>query len=93
MMSFHRPGLNRALSLAALAALPAQAGSWANPGGGSWAAPANWDGAAVPDGAGMTAAFDQVDITRPMLVTLDGPKTAGQLAFGDIEPSHVWFVR
>lgn len=70
-----------------------QAGSWVDPGGGSWADSANWEGAAVPDGPGAVAGFGQADIGRPMLVTLDGSRTAGVLAFGDAVPSHDWFVR
>ena len=47
----------------------------------------------MPNGAGVAVNFDQADIGRPVLVTLDGPRTAGVLSFGDAVPSHDWFVR
>ena len=79
--------------LGPLAPLGAVDGVWRNPGGGSWAVADNWEGGAAAQGAGATASFDQLDIARPMLVTLDGPQLVGRMVFGDTALSGDWFIR
>jgi fibronectin-binding autotransporter adhesin len=48
----------------------------------SWSTPANWL-SDTADGAGFTANFNTLDITADTTVNLDGPRTIGNLVFGD----------
>jgi autotransporter-associated beta strand protein len=79
--------------LAPLTPLGAADGVWSNGGGGSWAAAQNWTDGVPASGAGATANFEQLDIGRPMLVTLDGPQLVGRIVFGDTVAGDDWFVR
>lgn len=82
-----------AVFLGPLTPLGAADGVWANGGGGSWAAGQNWIDGMAASGAGATARFDQLDIGRAMLVTLDGPRVVGRMVFGDTVAGDDWFVR
>jgi len=58
-------------------------GTWTNLIGGSWGNSGNWLAATVAEGAGFTADFSTLNITAAGTVTLDGPRTIGNLKFAD----------
>jgi autotransporter-associated beta strand protein len=66
--------------------------AWTNLAGGSWTNAANWVPAAVPGGTDAIADFSRLDLGGDVVVTLDGPRTAGQLRFADVTPGHHWFL-
>src|SRR5215204_6346766 len=84
-----------ALAFAAAGAVTAMAtpvragnGTWTGTAGGTWGDPLNWSGgtaADVADGAGFTADFNTVDLPADLAVTLDAPRTIGNLSFGDTD--------
>jgi len=59
--------------------------------GGSWGTPGNWDSAPTFV-ADDTVDFSTLNITADAVTTLDGPRTAGSLKFGDTTASHNWSV-
>ena len=80
--------------LVASATLPAGRGAdgtWVQLAGGDatgvWSDPLAWADGVVADGAGATANFASLDITAPSAITLDTPRTIGNLVFGDIDPT------
>lgn len=59
-------------------------GTWSNTtSGGLWSSSGNWSSGAIADGSGFTANFSTIDITSDNTVHLDGPRTLGNLTFGD----------
>ena len=66
-------------------------GTWTNTSGGSWSATGNWAGTpgVIADGSGSTANFNTLDTTALTTVTLDTPRTIGNLVFGDTDNSTV----
>ena len=68
-------------------------GAWSNPGGGSWTASGNWAAATAAGGVSSLADFSGINLVSRTTVTINGPKTAGLLRFGDVSPSHDWFLR
>lgn len=68
-------------------------GVWNNAGGGSWSASTNWAAASTAGGVSSVADFSGIDLVSRTTVTLSGPRTAGTLRFGDVSPSHEWFLR
>ena len=93
------PGHIGALSLRVLIALLplqsaiAQNGVWNNPGGGSWSSQSNWSGSLVAGGVQADADFSGINLASDAAVTLNGPRTVGNLIFGDAGPSHDWSLR
>ncbi len=68
-------------------------GIWTSPGSASWASSVSWAGSNIANGIQASAAFNSVDLTGNVTVTLDGNKTAGHLTFADTNPSHQWYLR
>jgi hypothetical protein len=60
--------------------------------GGVWSNPSNWAGGSIAGGTDAVADFSSLNITADNTVTLDGPRTAGTLIFGDTTPSNNWIV-
>jgi autotransporter-associated beta strand protein len=76
------------LALAALTLTPARAadGTWLGA-SGNRSDPAIWAGGSVADGAGSTANFTGVNITANQTITVDIPRTIGNLIFTDATTS------
>jgi autotransporter-associated beta strand protein len=53
---------------------------WSNPGSGAWSVSGNWFGGVMPDAADTAVLFGSA-IPSAATVTLDGPRTAGDLDF------------
>ena len=72
----------------------AQSGTWTADASGNWSDTSNWSGGTVADGSGNTADFSTIDITADRTVTLDTPRTLGNLLFGDTSTSSAagWLV-
>lgn len=68
-------------------------GVWNNPGGGSWSLTTNWSPATAVGGVSAQVDFSNLDLLSRTTITLNGARTAGHLRFGDLTPSHDWFVR
>jgi len=72
---------------------PAASGTWTNRNGGSWTNAANWNAATIADGLGNTANFTTLNLSSDVTVTLDGPRTIGNLSFDDQNSTkHNWFI-
>jgi autotransporter-associated beta strand protein len=67
----------------------AASGTWTNTSGGLWDTDANWSGSVFADGSGNTADFSTLDITAMTTVSLNSPRTIGNLIFGDTTNSTV----
>jgi hypothetical protein len=68
-------------------------GTWTNPAGGSWSVPANWVNGAIANGTDAIADFSTLNHTLYTTVTLDGPRTIGQLKLGDATTAgNYWFL-
>lgn len=71
-------------------------GYWNVDADGDWSATANWLGNVFADGAGSTAYFTN-DVTALRAVTLDAPRTLGNLIFGDADslgsPEAGWILK
>lgn len=84
---FHPSSARRWLSFtfwsALLPAALAASGTWTNTQGGSWTNAANWNGGVIAEGAGSTANFTTLTLPADLTVTLDGPRTIGNLNFDD----------
>lgn len=76
-----------AMSLGAAQVAGAADGVWTEPSGGSWNVGGNWAGGTIASGAGFTADFDSLDTSGTVTVTLDAPRTIGNLVFGDDDTS------
>ena len=71
----------------------AASGTWSHAGGGSWTNAANWGGGVIADGSGNTANFAAVSLSADAIVTLDLPRSIGNLNFDDQSPTkHNWFL-
>lgn len=82
--------------LFALQSLPSAVagnGSWTGPRSGSWEDPSNWADNTIAAGVGAAGTFDGGDLTGSVTITLDGPKTAGGLVFGNPESNNDWVIR
>jgi fibronectin-binding autotransporter adhesin len=57
--------------------------------GGAWSNSSNWSAGQIASGTNATASFNQIDLTAgsSLQVLLDAPYTAGNLNFGDTDPS------
>ena len=68
-------------------------GTWTNLNGGSWTNAANWSGGTIADGSGSTANFSTLNLVADAIVTLDVPRTNGNLTFDDQNATkHNWFL-
>ena len=67
-------------------------GTWTNAAGGTWSTSGNWSGDVVADGADSTADFSTLDITATTTVTLDSPRTIGNLVYGDTAVTSGWYL-
>jgi autotransporter-associated beta strand protein len=65
-------------------------GTWTNVNGGSWASSANWNGGTIASGSDSTANFSTLTLGAMQTVTLDGARTIGNLAFGDVGNTYGW---
>jgi autotransporter-associated beta strand protein len=61
--------------------------AWINDGSGLWSATSNWGNGIVANGSGLTADFSSIDVTADRTVSLDSPRTIGNLIFGDAAPA------
>ncbi len=79
------------LSATAATNLQAADGRWNTDSDGLWSSATNWVGNIIADDAGSTAYFTN-DITFPKIVTLDSPRTIGNLRFSDanLETASGW---
>lgn len=68
----------------------AQPGTWTSTTGGSWINTANWSGSVIASGSGNTADFSTLTLASSPIVTLDGPRTIGNLVFGDVGNTFNW---
>lgn len=61
-------------------------GTWTNLHNGQlWSVVENWQDGIVAGGAGATVTFNALDISADTTVRLDGPRTLGNLVFGDTD--------
>ena len=65
------------------AALKAQNGSWNVDASGNWGAASDWVSSTIANGAGNRATFDLSGMSVAPTVTLDSPRTIGNLVFGN----------
>ena len=63
---------------------------WILNGSGSWSEPTSWRYDLVASGAGVTANFNTLTLSADATVTLDGPRTIGNLKFGDLGNAFKW---
>jgi autotransporter-associated beta strand protein len=63
---------------------------WTFDGTGSWQDAANWQGGVLAQGTGVTADFSTLATSASNEVWLDGPRTVGQLIFGDQGNQFEW---
>ena len=77
-------------SLALARTVTAANGSWSFLGNGSWSVASNWAGGVVANGASGIADFSKLDITSDTTVSLDSPRTIGQMLFADTAQSNNW---
>ncbi len=75
-------------SVAGPSVVTTASGTWAVDSSGTWSNAANWVANNIPDGAGATADFTQVDLTANRTVTLDVSRTVGSLTIGDTNGTH-----
>jgi len=65
--------------------------TWVNAAGGSWPTAANWLNTTIAAGSDSTADFSTLTLTGNPTVTLDGPRTIGNLLFDDQNSTkHAW---
>ena len=67
------------------------AGTWTNDASGNWSTATNWSGS-IPNGSGVSAYFNLINITSDRTVTLDSSRTIGNLYFGDTSGLQNWFL-
>jgi autotransporter-associated beta strand protein len=84
--------LAAALAAGAAMMMPAVAnaamdGTWIVDGGGSWNVGTNWQDGNIADGSGATATISRDVPTTGATITLDAPRTIGNLIFGDTDTS------
>src|SRR5262245_53442882 len=80
-------------SWASVISTQAASGTWTNRNGGSWTNTANWNAAIIADGSGNTANFSTLNLSSDVTVTLDGPRTVGNLNFDDQNSTkHNWLL-
>src|SRR6266480_5979633 len=65
-------------------------GTWGFLGSGLWSAASNWASVNVADGASSIADFSKLNITADTTVSLDSPRSIGQLLFADTTQSSNW---
>lgn len=80
--------LTRPLSVLALLAAAgpsalAASGTWTSTADGAWGTAGNWFSNVVADGNNNTANFNTVNLPGDVTVALDGPRTIGNVIFGD----------
>lgn len=63
---------------------------WIYDGSGVWSDDTNWQAGAIAQGAGVTADFSTLELTGSPMVTLNGARTIGSLAFGDLGNAYGW---
>jgi autotransporter-associated beta strand protein len=66
--------------------------AWTNSVGGSWDVTNNWNGGWAASGTGRVADFSQLNILADRTVTVDGPRTIGELRFGDTAGAQKWIL-
>jgi len=59
------------------------AATWTDVSGGGWDTAGNWLENVIGNGSGVTADFSTLDITADATVSLNSPRTIGNLVFGD----------
>src|SRR5947207_1897667 len=65
-------------------------GSWSFLASGLWSTASNWVNSNIADGASASADFSKLNITADTTVSLDSPRTIGQLLFADTTQSNQW---
>jgi autotransporter-associated beta strand protein/YVTN family beta-propeller protein len=71
----------------------AASGTWTNSSGGSWTNASNWNAGIIADGSGSTANFTTLNLPADTTVSLDAPRTIGNLNFDDQSSSkHNWML-
>jgi autotransporter-associated beta strand protein len=65
---------------------------WTNLAGGGWDTTNNWNGGWVAGGTGRVADFSQLNILADRTVIVDGPRTIGELRFGDTAGAQKWIL-
>lgn len=65
-------------------------GVWTADSSGAWSDVSRWLDDLVPEGAGITADFSQVDLTVNPTVTIDRPRLIGGMKFGSPAGSNSW---
>lgn len=82
-----------ALSFALLASgSQMKAQTWTVDANGTWSNGLNWLGGSPADAVDAIADFSTLDILANRTVTLDGPRTVGQLRFGDLNGNQNWIL-
>jgi autotransporter-associated beta strand protein len=84
------PAIAAVSALAATRHASATNGSWSFLGNGSWSVASNWAGGVIANGASGIADFSKLNITQDQTVSLDSPRTIGQLLFADTSQSNNW---
>lgn len=82
---FRHFGLAALATLIPIPSVHAVDGSWALPVNGLWGDAMNWTAMQAADGSGATADFNLVDLAGDTAVTLESPRTVGNLVFGDTD--------
>lgn len=70
-------------TVTATPAPPPTDGTWITDGNGNWSDPANWDLGKIADGLDKTAFLNKDITTATRVVTLDAPRTIGNITFTD----------
>jgi autotransporter-associated beta strand protein len=76
-----------ALLAAAAPAALAQSGTWTSTADGAWSTAGNWLSNVVADGNNNTANFNTVNLPGDITVSLDGPRTIGNVIFSGTNTS------
>jgi autotransporter-associated beta strand protein len=67
-------------------------GTWTADASANWSETSRWLTGIVATGAGQTANFSTINITGNRTITLDTPRTIGNLKFGDASGAQTWTV-
>src|SRR5262249_23622662 len=67
-------------------------GTWIADASDIWSQTSDWSGSAVASGASQSADFSTINITADRTVTLDSPRTIGNLKFSDTAGANNWVL-
>ena len=67
-------------------------GTWTADSSANWSEPGRWSASTVATGGGQTANFSTINITANRTVTLDTPRTIGNLKFSDTVGAQAWTI-